>query len=169
MTATTLSRKDSRAWRARRTKAEQLFRSGQSQSMVARLLGVSRQCAHNWYWEWRGNDGVPKQQRRLGSGRKSKLDARQLAVVDAALRRGPRSFGFTSARWTLWRVATVIERMTGVQYHPSSVWRILRTLGWRLRLPPKPDRTGRAYIPREWAAPVKKQAKLRGGNHRGGR
>jgi transposase len=161
MTAKTLSRKDSRAWRARRNKAEQLFGSGQSQSMVARLLGVSRQCAHNWYWEWRGSDGAPKSQRRLGSGRKSKLDATQLAVVDAALRRGPHSFGFTSTRWTLWRVAAVIERMTGIHYHPSSVWRILRTLGWRLRLPPKPDRSGRAYIPREWAAPGKKRAKRR--------
>jgi transposase len=161
MTAKTLTRKDSRTWRARRTKAEQLFASGQSQSSVARMLSVSRQCAHNWYWEWRGSDGTPKGQRRLGSGRKSKLDARQLAIVDAALRRGPRSFGFTSARWTLWRVAAVIERLTGVHYHPSSVWRILRTLGWRLRLPPKRDRAGRVYIPREWAAPAKQRARRR--------
>jgi transposase len=152
-------RKDSRAWRARRSKADQLFMAGQSQSAVARLLGVSRQCAHNWYWEWRGSDGAPKGPRRLGSGRKSKLDGKQLESVDAALRRGPRSFGFTGTRWTLWRVAAVIERITGVHYHPSSVWRILRALGWRLRLPPKADRKGKAYIPREWAAPIKKRAK----------
>jgi transposase len=95
----------------------------------------------------------------VGSGRKSKLDGKQLATVDAALRAGPRSFGFSSARWTLWRVAAVIEQITGVHYHPSSVWRILRTLGWRLRLPTKPDRKGKAYIPREWAAPAKKRAK----------
>lgn len=153
-------RKDSRAWKGRRSKAEQLFASGGTQSTVARTLGVSRQCAHNWYWEWRSSDGAPgKGPRRLGSGRKSKLDARQLAAVDVALRRGPRSFGFTSARWTLWRVAAVIERITGVHYHPSSVWRILRTLGWKLRLPPKPERQGRTYIPREWAAPAKRKAK----------
>jgi transposase len=162
MIAKTPSRIDSRVWKARRDKAEQLFASGESQSAVARLLGVSRQCAHNWYWEWRGSDGVPsKGQRRLGSGRKSKLDAKQLASVDAALRRGPRSFGFSSARWTLWRVATVIERITGVHYHPSSVWRILRTLGWTLRLPPKANRPRHGYIPREWAAPAKKKTKNR--------
>jgi transposase len=160
MTAKINVRRDSRAWRARRSKAEQLFASGEGQSTVARTLGVSRQCAHNWYWEWRGSDGAPvKGHRRLGSGRKCKLDTRQLALVDAALRRGPRSFGFTSARWTLWRVAAVIEQITGVHYHPSSVWRILRTLGWRLRLPPKPERKGKAYIPRQWAAPGKKGAK----------
>jgi transposase len=152
-------RRDSRVWKTRRSKAEQLFAAGQTQSSVARTLGVSRQCAHNWYWEWRGSDGLPKGQRRLGSGRKAKLDARQLDLVDAALRRGPRSFGFSSARWTLWRVAAVIERITGVSYHPSSVWRILRALGWRLRLPLKSDRQGKAYIPREWAAPAKKQAR----------
>jgi transposase len=138
-----------------------MFASGQKQSVVARTLGVSRQCVHNWYWEWRGTDGVPaKGQRRLGSGRKSKLDAKQLDAVDAALRRGPRSFGFTSERWTLWRVAAVIERITGIHYHPSSVWRILRALGWKLRLPPKPHLKGKAYIPREWAAPAKKATRM---------
>jgi transposase len=153
-------RKQARVWKARRDKAQQLFASGETQSMVARVLGVSRQCAHNWYWEWRGSDGAPgKGHRRLGSGRKSKLDAKQLASVDAALRRGPRSFGFASARWTLWRVAAVIERITGVHYHPSSVWRILRTLGWKLRLPPKVNRQQRGYIPREWAAPAKKKTR----------
>ena len=160
MTAKTLIRRGSRAWKVRRHRAEQMFTSGEGQSAVARTLGVSRQCAHNWYWEWRGSDGAPvKGRRRLGSGRKSKLDAKQLALVDAALRRGPRSFGFASMRWTLWRVAAVIERITGIHYHPSSVWRILRTLGWRLRLPPKADRRGTAYIPRQWAAPAKKKAK----------
>lgn len=160
MTAKTQLRRGSRAWKVRRGKAEQLFASGQTQCAVARTLGVSRQCAHNWYWEWKGCDGeADKRQRRLGSGRKSKLDAKQLTAVDAALRRGPRSFGFASARWTLWRVATVIERITGIGYHPSSVWRILRTLGWKLRLPPKPDSAGKAYIPRQWAAPTKKTAK----------
>ena len=94
-----------------------------------------------------------------GTARKAKLDSKKLNLVDAALRRGPRSFGFSSARWTLWRVAAVIERITTVHYHPSSVWRILRTLGWRLRLPPKPERKGKAYIPRQWSAPIKKKAK----------
>jgi transposase len=160
MIAKVQPRRDSRAWKACRNKAEQLFATGETQSTVARSLGVSRQCAHNWYWEWQGSDGAPgKTERRVGSGRKSKLDGKQLATVDAALRAGPRSFGFSSARWTLWRVAAVIEQITGVHYHPSSVWRILRTLGWRLRLPTKPDRKGKAYIPREWAAPAKKRAK----------
>jgi transposase len=161
MTATRPSRKESRAWQARRKKAEQMFAAGAGQSEIARAVGVSRQCIHNWFWQWQGADGSrPRVSGPSRSGRKAKLGAPQLAEVDAALRRGPQSFGFAGQRWTLWRVATVIERITGVAYHPSSIWRILRTLGWTLRLPPLPpsdDEKPRGYIPRHWTAPSKPQ------------
>ena len=39
-------RRDSRAWRARRSNAEQLFAAGERQSAVARSLGLSRQCIY---------------------------------------------------------------------------------------------------------------------------
>jgi transposase len=37
--------------------------------------------------------------------------------------------------WTLARVATVIEQLTGVAYHPGHVWKLLRRMGWRLQRP----------------------------------
>ncbi len=38
--------------------------------------------------------------------------------------------------WTLQRVAEVIERVTGVHYHPAHVWYILRDgLGWSWQRP----------------------------------
>ena len=38
--------------------------------------------------------------------------------------------------WTLPRVAEVIERITGVAYHPGYVWYILRDqLGWSWQRP----------------------------------
>src|SRR5919204_2079740 len=139
-------------------KAARMFEEGARQSAVARKLGVSRQCVHNWFWEWQGGEAALADSRRGGSGRRAKLDPERLADVDAALRRGPRAFGFTSERWTLWRVAAVIERVTGVRYHPSSVWRILRALGWSLRLPPKADRNPTGYTPRQWTAPGRRRA-----------
>jgi transposase len=156
MEAIASSRKHSRSWNARRQKAEQMFADGERQVVIARTLGVSRQCVHNWFWEWQGGDATVLRGRRSGSGRKAKLNPQQLAQVDAALRRGPGAFGFASERWTLWRIAAVIERITGVRYHSSSVWRILRTMGWTLRLPPKLKRKQGGYIPRQWAAPTKK-------------
>ncbi len=147
------ARKLDKSWAARRKKALALFDVGIRQSDVARLLKVSRQCVHNWFWQWQGHDGKPRDGRRSASGRKPKLTAEQLADVDAALRKGPREFGYGSDRWTLWRIAELIERLTGIQYHPSSVWRILRTLGWTLKLPPRREEPARRYVPREWAAP----------------
>ena len=63
--------------------------------------------------------------------------------------------GFALARWrrahvaldpylmgvyALPRVALVIERLTGVRYHPGHVWYILRRLGWSLQRPTRQAR-----------------------------
>jgi len=156
MAAKSSTGRNSNSWKARRKKAEKMFSAGVRQSTVARILGISRQCIHNWFWQWQGGDSTRSRLRRSGAGRRSKLDGDKMAEVDAALRRGPRYFGFAGERWTLWRVASVIERITGVRYHPSSIWRILRTLGWTLRLPAQNgDRPRGTYVPREWTAPAK--------------
>src|SRR5262249_11259418 len=158
MPATRHPQSASHSWKALRGKAEELFAAGENQSAVARRLGISRQCAHNWFWQWQragaGEHGTPA---RSNVGRQCKLDGGQLAAVDAALRQGTQRHGFAGERWTLWRVAELIERVTGVHYHSSSVWRILRALGWSLRLPPAQRRKSSGYICREWTAPVRKR------------
>jgi hypothetical protein len=41
-----------------------------------------------------------------------------------------------SSQWTLERIATVIERLTGVQHHPAHVWTLLRhRFGWTVQRP----------------------------------
>ncbi|MFQ5804374.1 MAG: helix-turn-helix domain-containing protein, partial [Candidatus Methylomirabilales bacterium] len=113
------------ALEARRFEAARLFARGHSQAAVRQALEVSPQTAHRWYRTWRrhGRAGL-KAAGRLG--RKPRLDRRQLARVDTALRQGPRAYGFRTDLWTLPRVATVIARLTGVRYHPGHVWKILR-------------------------------------------
>jgi transposase len=38
--------------------------------------------------------------------------------------------------WTLDRIATVIQRLTGVRHHPAWVWALLRhRLGWSVQRP----------------------------------
>jgi transposase len=149
------NRKQPRTWEAKRAQAEALFAAGQRQSTVARTLRLSRQCVHNWYWQWQGGDPSALRGRHTGSGRKSKLTSEQFAAVDEELRRGPQASGFPGKRWTLRRVAEVVERLTGIRYHASSVWRILRSLGWTLRLPASHDGRPRGYVAREWTAPSK--------------
>jgi transposase len=52
------------------------------------------------------------------------------------LANSPEANGYTTNLWMLPRVAEVIERMSGVSYHPRHVWRILREhLGWTWQRP----------------------------------
>ena len=55
-----------------------------------------------------------------------KLSGDQLAEVEVELAKGAEANGYPNDLWTLPRVAEVIERVTGVSYHPAHVWYILR-------------------------------------------
>jgi transposase len=64
------------------------------------------------------------------------LSDAQLATVEQALLDGATANGFVGELWTLDRVATVIERLTGVRHHPAHVWALLRhRLGWTVQRP----------------------------------
>jgi len=69
------------------------------------------------------------------AGRRPRLSAAELDAVDQALRKGPEVFGFDTDLWTLDRIAAVIQRLTGVRFHPGHVWYLLRGLGWSLQRP----------------------------------
>jgi transposase len=70
------------------------------------------------------------------TGYAPRLSDAQLHGIDQALRQGARTHGFDTDHWTLERIATVIERLTGVGYHPGHVWKLLRRrMGWRLQRP----------------------------------
>jgi transposase len=60
----------------------------------------------------------------------------QLVKVERALAKGPTHNGFATELWTLARVATVIEQVTGVSYSTTQTWSILRErLGWSRQRP----------------------------------
>src|SRR5882724_10938776 len=151
MTTPQQGQRRSAALEARRFEAARLFTQGTSQAAVMRRLRVSRQTAHRWYhlWRRRGRQGL-KAAGRLG--RKRRLDARQLARVERALLRGPQRHGFHTDLWTLPRVATVIERLTGVHYHAGHVWYILRGLQWSLQRPARQARERDERAIRQWIA-----------------
>jgi transposase len=89
-----------------------------------------------WYRAWR--KGGRSSLRAAGrAGRKPRLAPEQMRRVAMALRRGPRAHGFRTNLWTLPRVTRVIKQLTGVQYHPGHVWRLLGALDWTLQRPAK--------------------------------
>jgi transposase len=55
-----------------------------------------------------------------------KLSRDELVQVEHELLRGAEANGYAKDVSTLKRVAEVIERLTGVCYHPAHVWSILR-------------------------------------------
>ena len=143
-------RRDFHGLEVRRQHAARLFAAGrETQGAIARRLRVSRQSVMRWYraWRERGRNALRAAGR---AGRKPRLDAEALASVERALRQGPRAHGFSTNLWTLPRVARMIKRVTGVQYHPGHVWRILGALDWTLQRPAKRARERNETAIRHW-------------------
>jgi transposase len=127
-------RRDFAGLEQRRLEAARMFAHGASQAEVARTFGVSAQAASTWYRRW--HEGGEAALRGAGrAGRRPRLSAAELEAVAEALGKGPAGFGFDTELWTLARIAAVIERLTGVRYHPGHVWRLLRRLGWSPQRP----------------------------------
>jgi transposase len=137
------------ALEARRFEAARWFARGESQAAVARAFGVTAVAAHRWFqvWQAQGKAGL-KAAGRLG--RKPTLDGAQLAQLDTALRHGPLAHGFPTDLWTLPRIATVLERLTGVRHHPAHVWRLLQKLNWSLQRPARQARERDERAIRRW-------------------
>lgn len=144
----------------RRNRAARLFKLGRTQAEVARALGVSRQSVSRWHSRYLR--GGAKRMRGAGrAGRKSRLNEGQLTRLDEALRRGAQAHGFQTNLWTLPRMALVIERITGIKYHPGHVWRLLKRLQWSLQRPTKRakernDEAVRRWVSKRWPVIKKK-------------
>ena len=133
-------RRDFQGLERRRKQAARLFAAGKLiLASIARELKVSRQSVTRWYREWQ-HGGVAALRGAGRAGRKPKLDPPQLRQVDKALRQGARAHGFDTDLWTLPRVAKIVERLTGVRYHPGHIWKILGAMDWSLQRPAKQAR-----------------------------
>jgi transposase len=118
-----------------RMQAGALFAAGRTQAEVARTLGVARQNVSRWHARWQAG-GLQALASRGPTGTAPRLSDPQLHDLEQALRQGARAHGFDTDHWTLARIATVIERLTGTRYHPGHVWKLLRRrMGWRLQRP----------------------------------
>jgi transposase len=135
MSAQYVSHRNLQDLERRRKQAARLFAKGTlSQASVARELKVSRMSVSRWHRQWKkaGKEALKAAPR---AGRRPLLNARQIQRVKTALLRGARAHGFSADLWTLPRVAIVIERLTGVHYHPGHVWKILGAMNWTLQKP----------------------------------
>ena len=150
MSTHTRPRRDFDALERRRKHAARLFAAGKLMlAAISRQLNVSRQSVSRWYKHWKraGSTGLKGAGR---AGRKPRLDKKLLRQLDVALRKGARGHGFNTDLWTLPRVAMVIERVTGVHYHPGHVWKLLGAMDWTLQRPAKQARERNPEAVKYW-------------------
>lgn len=126
----------------KRVKAGRMLLAGKGCAEVALVVGVARQTVYTWkkLLDEGGIDalrGVPER------GRPAQLDEQQLAALRAAVLQKPTEHGFGTELWTLKRVGAVIERMHGVRFSQTQVWRILGALGF------SPQKTDKRAIERD--------------------
>jgi transposase len=149
------ARRDFAALQERRMRAADLFEQGVIPAEIARQVGVSHQIVSDWRNAWRraGREGLRGAGR---AGRLPKLGRDQLGVIEGELARGAEAHGYANDLWTLHRVAEVIQRLTGVSYHPAHVWYILRhDLNWSWQRPARraterDDEAIRRWIKQRW-------------------
>jgi transposase len=139
----------------RRLAAAHLLRAGKlSQAEIARHIGVSRAAVTHWKQrlEQHGRRGL---RRHPSSGRPSHLTAAQWRQLLRLLARGAVAAGFDTERWTLRRIAAVIQRRFGVRYHFRWLGAALRARGWSPQQPlprarARDEALVAAWLRRDW-------------------
>jgi transposase len=134
----------------RRMRAADVFETGVAPAEVARQVGVSHQIVSDWRnaWRRRGRDALRGAGR---AGRLPKLSPELLEQVEMELAKRAEANGYPNDLWTLKRVAEVIERLTGVTYHPARVWYILRhSLNWSWQRPARGATERNEEAIRQW-------------------
>jgi transposase len=125
-------RRDAVVLEARRLSASLRIQRGESLSLIARDLGITRQAVSLWARQYRrhGEAGLRRIPRL---GRPAKLSRAQLAQLPRLLARGAQAYGFPTDVWTIRHVAELIRRRFRVRYCHDHLNRLLHRLGlnWR--------------------------------------
>lgn len=121
---------------ARRTRALGLLNKGLGATEVAQRIGVARQTIYEWKALAKRKG---RQHKQRSPGAVCRLSAQQQKKLARELLRGAYAHGYADDHWTLDRIGRVIYDQFGVRYHPTSVWHLLRRMGWSSQ---KPQRTG---------------------------
>ena len=119
----------------RRLEAARLLRQGRlSQAEIARQLGASRASVSRWAATL-AQDGQRGLEARPIPGRSPRLDEKAWVRLGRLLDRGAVAAGFATERWTLKRIAALIECEFGVRYHPRDLERPLKAHGFSVQRP----------------------------------
>src|SRR5262249_38847202 len=117
----------------RRKRAVQAVGDGQPRRTVAEVLGVHIKTVSRWVRAARKPGGLDAKPQ---PGPMPGLTDADLRRLEGLLAKGAKSHGWHNELWTAARVARLVERHFGIDYHPEHVRKILkRRLGWTSQKP----------------------------------
>jgi transposase len=112
-----------------RMQAAQMFEQGVRPSRVAGELRVSVKSACAWHRAWQAG-GAAALASKGPAGQSCRLSAQQLQRLESELEAGPGAHGWGDQRWTLDRVAELIEKLFATSYTQPGTSLLLHRLGW---------------------------------------
>jgi transposase len=150
------------ALEATRRRAVQSVLSGQTQAAVANAFGIHSVTVAKWMARHRA-DGDAGLSARPTPGRPRFLTPKQDQQVRSWLAQKPTAHGFRTDLWTASRVAELIRRKFGVEFHPHYLRSWLKKRGYS---PQRPVRKARQrneeaivhWVANDWPRIQKKRA-----------
>ena len=112
---------------------------GESPTVVARILGVGRTSLYRWLAL--AEKSPEALAARPHPGPRPRLTDERLRELERLLLEGARAHGWPNDLWSAGRVAELVRRRFGVEYHVEHVRKILRRrLRWSSQRPQKKAR-----------------------------
>jgi transposase len=118
----------------KRLRAGRMLLAGKTPAQAAQAVGVARQTVYTWK-TLLDEGGIDALRAMPTRGRPARLDDQQLQALGRALLQSPTEHGFGTELWTLKRVGVLIERLYGVKFGQTQIWRILGGLGFSVQKP----------------------------------
>ena len=118
----------------RRVRAGRMLLAGKTPAEAAHAVGVARQTAYTWK-AILDEGGIDALRAMPAPGRPARLGEVQLQALGRVLVQRPTAHGFGTELWTLKRVGVLIERLYGVKFGQTQIWRILGGLGFSVQKP----------------------------------
>jgi transposase len=141
----------------RRLEAAKLLSEGVlSQAEIARYFGVSRTTVTRWVRRLAASGGhVNVLRSQPHPGRPPRISGRDWGMVLGWLEEGALSFGYPTQRWTLPRIANLIQRKLGVRFSQRALSMRLHQSGWSVQQPvvravERDEEMVRAWLLHDW-------------------
>jgi transposase len=120
----------------RRRRAVELMRRGESPTVIARILGVGRTSLYRWLAKAKQSPDALAAKPHPGPA--PRLTEPQIKELEGLLLKGAKAHGWPNELWSAHRVAEMIRRHFGVEYHVEHARKVIRRrLRWSSQKPQK--------------------------------